>query len=77
MLYHLRRFFYDTAQAANRVQMPALKALVGGSQIVFGSEFPVWSPDVSVKGLQTCGFTADELRAVDRDNALRFLPKRN
>jgi 6-methylsalicylate decarboxylase len=74
-LYHLRRFYYDTAQAANQVQMPALKALVGTSQIVFGSEFPVWSPDVSLKGLQTCGFTPDELRAIDRDNAVRFLPK--
>ena len=25
-------------------------------------------------GVATCDFTADELRGIDRDNALRFLP---
>src|SRR5262245_33892714 len=73
--YHLRRFYYDIAGSYNPVQMPALKALVGGSQIVFGSDFPFGNPAYSAKRLQECGFTADELRAIDRDNALRFLPK--
>lgn len=74
-LYHLRRFYYDTAISYNRVQMPALKALVGVSQIVFGSDFPFGNPAVVAKGLSGCGFTADELRAIDRDNALKLLPK--
>ena len=74
-LYHLRRFYYDTAQTANPVQMPALKAFVGASQIVLGTEYPVGTPDGTVKALQGCGFTADDLRAIDRDNALKFLPK--
>lgn len=30
-LYHLQSFYYDTALSANRVQMQALKALVGPS----------------------------------------------
>ena len=74
-LYHLRRFYYDTASSYNQVQMPALKALVGVSQIVFGADFPFGNPDVVGKGLSSCGFTADELRAIDRDNAVSLLPK--
>jgi predicted TIM-barrel fold metal-dependent hydrolase len=65
LLYHLRRFYYDTAGSYNRVQMPALKALVGVSQIVFGSDYPFGDPAVAVKGLSCCGFTADELHAID------------
>jgi predicted TIM-barrel fold metal-dependent hydrolase len=75
LLYHLRRFCYDTAGSYNRVQMPAMKALAGMSQIVFGSDYPFGDPAVAAKGLSGCGFTADELRAIDRDNALKLLPK--
>ena len=74
-LYHLRRFYYDTAGSFNRVQMPALKALAGVSQIVFGSDFPFIEPAAVVKGLSTCGFSADDLRAIDSGNALKLLPK--
>ena len=76
-LYHLRRFYYDTASSYNRVQMPALKALVGMSQIVFGSDFPFGDPAVVANGLSGCGFTADELHAINRDNASRILPRRD
>jgi predicted TIM-barrel fold metal-dependent hydrolase len=75
-LYHLRRFYYDTAASANPVQMHAMKGLVGMSQIVFGSDFPFGNPPIVniVRGLETCGLSAEELRGIDRDNALRFLP---
>src|SRR5581483_9597300 len=73
-LYHLRRFYYDTAQSTNPIQMQALKAFAGASQIVFGADFP-WSTIVNhVQGLQKCGFTPQQLRGIDRENALRFLP---
>jgi predicted TIM-barrel fold metal-dependent hydrolase len=72
-LYHLRRFFYDTALSANRVQMQALKALVGSSQIVFGSDFPFMATLDTVEGLRRCGLTAEELRGIERENALRIL----
>jgi len=76
-LFHLRRFYYDTAGSANPVEMQALKMLVGVSQIVFGSDFPFGNPPIIsiARGLQTCGFSADELRSIDRENALRILPR--
>jgi 6-methylsalicylate decarboxylase len=77
-LYHIRRFYYDTAGSANPILMQALAKLAGASQIVFGSDFPFGgaAPIVSiVRGLQTCGFSAQELRGIDRENAVRILPK--
>jgi len=74
-LYHLRRFFYDCAQSSNPIQMQGLKTLVGVSQIVLGSDYPFGSPGKHITGLSKCGFTADELRSIFRENALRILPK--
>ncbi len=73
-LWHIRRFYYDTAQAANPILMQGMKALVGMSQIVFGSDAPYVEPAVYNQTLPQCGFSAEELRAVDRENALHFLP---
>ncbi len=74
-LGQLRRFYYDVAGSNNPIQIDALKKLVGTSQIVFGTDFPFGSAARIAEGLQTCGLTADELRAIDRENALRILPK--
>jgi len=74
-LFHLRRFFYDTAGSANPVNMAALKALVPTTQIVFGTDAPFVDGAPQVAGLQTAGFTADELRAIERDNATRLVPR--
>jgi predicted TIM-barrel fold metal-dependent hydrolase len=74
-LGQLRRFYYDTAGSNNPIQMEALKKLVSTSQIVFGTDFPFGGSARIAEGLQTCGFTAEELRSIDRENALRVLPK--
>jgi 6-methylsalicylate decarboxylase len=74
-LHHLRRFYYDTAGSANPVNMQALKTLVGTSQIVFGTDAPFFDGAPQVRGLQTAGFTAEELARIERGNALAFLPR--
>jgi len=74
-LFHLRRFYYDTAGSANPVNMNGLKTLVPTSQILFGTDAPFFDGAPQVAGLQTAGFTADELRGVERENAARLLPR--
>jgi predicted TIM-barrel fold metal-dependent hydrolase len=74
-MYHVKRFFYDTAGSANAVQLQALKMLVGSSQIVYGTDFPFVNAPATSIGVDRSGFTADELRAINRENALRFLPR--
>lgn len=74
-LFHLRRFYYDTAQSTNPVQMQGLKMIAGASQIVFGTDYPFVSAAKHLQGLEKCGFNAAELRGIQRENALGLLPK--
>jgi predicted TIM-barrel fold metal-dependent hydrolase len=74
-LHHLRRFYYDTAGAANPVNMQALKTLVSTAQIVFGTDAPFFDGAPIVQGLRTSGFSAEEIRAIERDNLLKLLPR--
>jgi predicted TIM-barrel fold metal-dependent hydrolase len=72
----LNAFYYDTAQSANPVSMRALREVVPVSQIVFGSDYPFRTSEEHVKALKEGGvFTAAELRAIDRDNAVRLWPR--
>ncbi len=70
----LRRFYYDTAQVSNAVTIGALAKLVPVSQIVFGTDYPYRTGAEHVKGL-AANFNAGELKAIDRENALRILPR--
>ena len=70
----LRRFFYDTAQVANPVTLAALVQLVPTSQIVYGTDFPYRTSIDHTKGV-TAFFKGDDLAKVDRENALRLLPR--
>jgi 6-methylsalicylate decarboxylase len=74
-LFHVRRFYYDTAASANPVAMQGLKTLLGGtSHIVFGTDLPYGTSAQMRRALQTVGFSAAELAGIERDNALTILP---
>jgi predicted TIM-barrel fold metal-dependent hydrolase len=74
-LHHVRRFYYDTAGAANALNMQALKTLVTTPHILFGTDAPFFDGAPIVQGLRASGFTAPEIQAIERDNALRLLPR--
>jgi predicted TIM-barrel fold metal-dependent hydrolase len=74
-LYHVRRFYYDTAGSANPIQLQSLKLLVPSSQIVFGTDFPFGNVSATVNGVQSSGLSAAELQAVFHGNPVRLLPK--
>lgn len=75
VLHELRRFFYDTAWSAHPGALASLTRLVQTSQILLGSDYPYRSGADHVKGLRDYGFGAAELRAIERDNAIRLLPR--
>ncbi len=75
VMSEIRRFYYDTAQCSNPIAMASLTKMVDVSQIVFGTDYPYRTGEEHVKGLSTL-FNAKDLRAIDRDNALRILPAR-
>ena len=76
VLYELRKMYYDTAQATNPVAMKALRTVVPVSQIVYGTDYWYRSAAETSKGLMTNKtFNDEELRAINRGNAMRILPK--
>ncbi len=73
--YELKRFYYDTAQASHPFALASLMKLVPVSQVVFGTDFPYRTSAEHVKGLADYGFSATELQAIERENAMRLLPR--
>jgi len=74
VIHELKKFYYDTAQANHRGALNALTRLAPVARILLGSDFPFRPAQDVVAGLGAYGFTARELRAIERDNAIRLLP---
>ena len=75
VLHEIKRFYYDTAQANSPGALAALLKLVSVSQLMFGTDYPYRPGAEVVEGLTNYGFNAAELRAIDRENALRIIPR--
>jgi predicted TIM-barrel fold metal-dependent hydrolase len=70
----LHRFFYDTAQVANPVTLSAMAKLMPITQIVYGTDFPYRAAADHTRGI-TAFFGSEDLKKIDRENALRILPR--
>ena len=72
-----RRFYYDLAGATNKGAVASLLQLVTPSQVLFGTDFPPGGTSAEyVKALAELGmFDAAAVRAIERDNAVRLLPR--
>ncbi len=72
-----KKFYYDLAGAANKGAVASLKQLVPASQILFGTDFPPGgtSADLAKAISETGMFSESELRAINRDNAVRLVPR--
>jgi predicted TIM-barrel fold metal-dependent hydrolase len=73
LMAELQRFYYETAQAANRGAMASLRELVPNSQILFGTDFPYRGAEEQLAGLLQSGFTRNELQAIEGPNLVRLL----
>ena len=70
-----RKCYYDTANSGTAPTMAALMALVPTSQILFGTDYP-WVPaGATVRDLGANAFPAEVMAAIERENALRLLPR--
>ena len=77
LIPELQKFYYDIAQAYSPYFFPSFKKLVPLSHILFGTDYPLGAGvDVVAKGLRdNGGFSASEVRAIERENALALLPR--
>jgi predicted TIM-barrel fold metal-dependent hydrolase len=75
-LRELRKLYYDTAQISNPVALEALRKVIPVSHILYGTDYWYRTAVESVRGLTTSKvFDAQELRAINRGNAERILPR--
>jgi predicted TIM-barrel fold metal-dependent hydrolase len=71
----LVRMNYDIAQAAYPATLGGLMRLVPTSQILFGTDFPWRTGAQHSQGLIDCGVSPADIRAIERDNALKLIPR--
>ena len=73
--FELKRLHYETANAAYAPNMAALLKYVPISQVLFGTDYPYVSVTENVSDLGKIGLAAGDLKAVERDNAIRLIAR--
>ena len=74
VLPELKKLYYDIAGVIDPIPFTAIRSLVGSSQLLFGTDYPFWSPNVAVKVLDDLGIAGPERDSIDRGNALGLIP---
>jgi predicted TIM-barrel fold metal-dependent hydrolase len=73
VMHELAKLYVDVVGVTTTGAMKAVLDIVPMSHLLFGSDYPFWSPETTVKGLAGLKLSATDLRAIERDNALRLL----
>src|SRR5712692_2813432 len=69
------KLHYELAQGNTPGQIAALLKMVSISQVMYGTDYPFRDGAEVNKGIADWGFDAANLRAIERDNALKLLPR--
>jgi predicted TIM-barrel fold metal-dependent hydrolase len=70
-----RKFYYELAQGNTPGQIAALLKMVEISQVLYGTDFPFRDGAEVNAGIRDYGFSAADVAAIERENALRLLPR--
>jgi predicted TIM-barrel fold metal-dependent hydrolase len=71
----LRKFYYEIAQANHAGALAALLQLAPVSNVLYGSDYPFRPVSEVTAGVAHYAFTASQRRAIERDNAVRLVPR--
>ncbi len=75
ILYEIKKFYYEIAQASHPYAMSSLRSFMPISQILFGTDFPYRSAADMGRGLVKSGFSPREIAAINHGNAAKLLPR--
>lgn len=70
-----RKFYYELAQGNTPGQIAALLKLVPLSQVLYGTDFPFRDGAEVNAGIAAYGFSADDIRSIEREVAYRLIPR--
>ena len=74
--FEVARQYYDLASiGSNAAAIAGLRQLLPNSQLLYGSDEPFNSSVKTAAAIKALGFPAGELQAIQRDNAVRLLPR--
>jgi predicted TIM-barrel fold metal-dependent hydrolase len=75
----LHGLYYETALAGSRNSLLPTLEVTSANHILFGTDWPAAPEPTAVRNIENLmafdGFTKDELRGVERDNALSLFPR--
>jgi len=75
VIAEFQRLHYDTANATSAPTMAAVMKLIPIPQLVFGSDFPYYTQEENIDGLQKLGLSDADLNAIYHENAYRLVPR--
>ncbi|MBX9830103.1 MAG: amidohydrolase [Xanthobacteraceae bacterium] len=74
VMHELAKLYVDVVGVTTPGALRAVLDIVPMSHLLFGSDFPFWDPDITIRGLAGLKLSAADLQAIERDNALKLLP---
>jgi predicted TIM-barrel fold metal-dependent hydrolase len=74
-LPEFKKFYYELAQGNTPGQIAALLKMVDISQVLYGTDFPFRDGAEVNAGIKDYGFSAADVAAIERGNALNLLPR--
>ena len=74
-LPEFKKFYYELAQGNTPGQIAALLKMVSISQVMYGTDYPFRDGAEVNQGIADWGFAAADLRAIERETALKLLPR--
>ena len=70
----LSKLYVDVVGVTTPGALKAILDILPMTHLLFGTDFPFWSPETTIKGLAGLKLSASDLQAIERGNALRLLP---
>jgi predicted TIM-barrel fold metal-dependent hydrolase len=74
VMNELGKLYFDVVGVTTPGALKAVLDIVPMSQLLFGTDYPFWAPETTIKGLAGLNLSAADLKGIERDNALRLLP---
>jgi predicted TIM-barrel fold metal-dependent hydrolase len=70
-----QKFYYELAQGNTPGQLAALLKMVSVAQVLYGTDYPYRDGAEVNAGIADWGFSESNLRAIERNTALKLLPR--